>query len=64
MDIQKNQLVGDLKEAIKKKQNLPFPSSNITLFTTRRDGRTRNSFVWMMVISTIMTQIPTTKKDV
>jgi hypothetical protein len=47
VDIQRNELVTDLKEAIKEKQNLSFPSSKLTLFTTRRDGRTRNSFVWL-----------------
>ncbi len=45
VDIQRNELVTDLKKAIKKEK--PNRIRCDALFTTRRDGRTRNSFVWL-----------------
>jgi hypothetical protein len=49
VDIQMNELVTDLKEAIKEKKpnRIRCDADDLTLFTTRRDGRTRNSFVWL-----------------
>ncbi len=38
VDIQKNQLVGDLKEAIKKEQNYGFPADNLKLYVANKDG--------------------------